>query len=91
MTDPKVLQDKMMSAMTGPGDAGKLSKVEVAKRKKEAAKLKQTAKIIPLKKPAPKAAVKKPTKKTAAPVKKAAANKKVVRKTMKAKSKKSKR
>jgi hypothetical protein len=89
MADPKALQDRMMSAMTGPGDASKLSKAEAIKRKKEAAKSKEVAKLIPLKKPAPRPFAKKPAKKAAAPVRKAAASKKVIRKTMKTKSKKS--
>jgi hypothetical protein len=87
----KSLQDKIMSAMNGPGDTAKLSTSAVKALKKatlakvlEARKLavtkKQTAKVIPMKTPASKSA-KQTT--VAAPVRKAAANKKVVRKTMK--------
>jgi hypothetical protein len=90
----KNLQDTVISAMNGPGDAAKLSasatkalkKAMLAKAmeaKKLAAEKKQTAKVIPMKRPASKSA-KKTTAKATASIKKAAANKKVVRKTMKA-------
>jgi hypothetical protein len=89
MADSNTPQDKMMAAMNGSGDAAKLSgsaakalrKVALAKamEAKKRAAAKQSAKVVPMKKPI----AKKAPKKTAAPVKKAAANKKVVRKTMK--------
>jgi DNA-binding protein HU-beta len=97
----KSLQDKIMSAMNGPGDTAKLStsaakalkKATLAKAieaKNLAIAKKQTAKVIPMKTPASKSA-KKTTARVAAPVRKAAANKKVVRKTMKTGKKAKKR
>lgn len=91
VADSNAMLDKMMSAMDGPGDKAKLSVAAAKAHKKavlavalEAKKLaaarKATAKVLPMKKPASK----KPGKKAAAPVKKAAANRKVARKTMKA-------
>jgi hypothetical protein len=90
MADPKGMEDKMMAAMNGPGDTAKLSvsaaealKKATGAKAREGKKLrvakKQPAKIIPLKKPA----AKKSPVKTVAPIGKAAANKKVARKTMK--------
>ncbi len=88
----KNLQDTVIAAMNGPGDAAKLSasaakalkKAMVAtilEAKKFAAEKKQTAKVFSIKKPASKH-TQKTTAKVTTPVKKAAANKKVVRKTM---------
>jgi hypothetical protein len=83
--------DKVMAAMNGPGDKSKISSVMAKAIKKaalaEAMKAKQaeiekkpTAKVVALKKkPAPTIA----KKVSKAPVKKAAATKKVERKTMK--------
>ena len=74
MTDhPRVL-----AAMNGPGDRAKLSASAIKAQKRAALAALEAKK---------KAAMKSP-KKSAAPLKKAAANKKVVRKTMKAGKKK---
>jgi hypothetical protein len=84
------LQDKVMLAMNGPGDSAKLSRAQAeqlrkttlakAVEAKKAALEKKTAKVISMKKPL--------AKTKAGPVKKAAASKKVVRKTMKPNKKK---
>jgi hypothetical protein len=90
MTVPKALEDKMMAAMNGPGDTAKLSasaaralkKATLAKAK-EARNLAATRKkIVPTKAHAARKAPAKP------PIKKAAASKKAVRKTMKTGKKK---
>jgi hypothetical protein len=97
MANPNALQDKMMAALNA-GDTPKVSKSYAkqmkAKALKEALakkKLEGPAKVLPMKKPEAKAASKTAKKVSKAPVKKAAASKKIVQKTMKAGKKKSKR
>jgi hypothetical protein len=89
-----------MAVMNGPGDLSKPSAAAIKAQKKAAlakaletknlkklqAEKKASAKVIQMKKPA-RSVAKKSAKKIQAPVKKAAANKKVIRKTMKTRSK----
>jgi hypothetical protein len=82
MTIPKAFEDKMMAAMNGPGDVAKLSPAAARALKKatlskalEASKLAATRRKV-----APQPVAKKASK---PPIKKAAASKKAVRKTMK--------
>jgi DNA-binding protein HU-beta len=102
MANPNALQEKVMLAMNR-GARPKLSKTEAARLKKQAASEALAAKIIALKKQAAKAPAKTAAKKALkqapkqasktttaqkVPLKKAAASKRIARKTMKRAKKK---